>query len=1267
MVVKIQRQCYLSKKYIMWNIWIDTGGTFTDCLATAPDGSIKRLKILSSGVLRGNIVDQLNPLCIKVQINWPVDKDIFEGYTFRQLSTHSTSTIDKIDFAKSEIHFNEPIDIDPHSNGFEVTGGEEVPILASRLITNTGLFNPLPVIAMRLGSTKGTNALLERKGAKVVLMVTKGFKDLLKIGTQQRPELFALNIKTPAPLYHSVIEIDERIDCDGNILTPLSLTTFQKHLDDMKSNDLSVAIALINSYKNSAHENLLAEVLKEEGINYISVSNDLSSAIKILPRAQTTVVNAYLLPIMSTYITGIKSKLEKGNLRIMTSAGAVVESSDFHPKDSLLSGPAGGIIGASLIGKQSGAQDLVTFDMGGTSTDVSIINKTVNFTYETKVGDAYIQSPAIDIETIAAGGGSICTFQNGMLQVGPESAGADPGPACYGNNGPITITDVNLLAGRIAEHQFTIPINKSNSENALNELLERVNTFDKSTITKEELISSILDIANEKMAAAIKSIAAKKGTDISKLSLMSYGGAGGQHACDLAQILKINKVIVPYDAGLLSAFGIGSADIDIIKQQLVLKDFSSFDTELTSSLESLKISAIESLISQGFNRNDIIIKHQFLHLRLKGQESTIELDTINHPYDIEAEFKKAYVSLYGHWIDNLPLEVESIKLVASVPNKIAEPINKSDFNKCKPIPVQTAQSLVNGQFIDTPLFIWEQIPFGSAISGPALIISENCTVYVKDSWQFELNELNNGVLTQRVEDQKMLTIPVEAERTLYLNRFKSVVEQMGAVLERTSFSVNVKERLDFSCALLNANGELVVNAPHIPVHLGSLGVCVRSVCEYITLKKGDIAITNHPGFGGSHLPDITLISPIYFKDELIGYVANRAHHAEIGGKTPGSMPTDATNLFEEGIVIYPQLLIDAGKEKFSAIKNILLAGSHPTRSIDENLADLRGAIASINSGINNVLQMCEEFGKNTIVNNMQRLMDHSDQLLLQQVEKMEKGKFQASEQLDDGSLLNVAINIKSSGLTFDFSGSSPVHPFNLNATEAIVNSVILYVLRLLVDENIPLNEGLMKHVKLILPTGLLNPNFNIDNPPAVVGGNTEVSQRLTDTLLKCFGMGACSQGTMNNLLFGNSKFGYYETICGGTGAGNAYNGHDTIHQHMTNTRITDPEIIELRYPVRLNRFEIRNGSGGSGKYSGGNGVIRAFTFLDTLTLTLLTQHRKIAPYGLNGGSDGQHGIQYLIRKSGVKEDLDGIAQTQVYKGDQLTIETPGGGGYGSTK
>ncbi|HNP17581.1 MAG TPA: hydantoinase B/oxoprolinase family protein [Fulvivirga sp.] len=1251
----------------MWNIWIDTGGTFTDCLATAPDGSIKRSKILSSGVLRGNIIEQHDPLSIKVEINWPIDTDIFEGYTFKQLNTSIISTIHKINLTKGEIHFREPVYINPSSTGFEITGHEEVPILASRLITKTRLFDPLPAIAMRLGSTKGTNALLERKGAKVVLMVTKGFKDLLKIGTQQRPELFALNIKTPAPLYHSIIEIDERIDSDGNILSPLSRAALQVHNDLLKTNNLSIAIALINSYKNNVHENLLAKTLKETGINYISVSSDLSSAIKILPRAQTTVVNAYLLPIMSTYLAGIKSKLEKGTLRIMTSAGAVVESKEFRPKDSLLSGPAGGIIGASLIGKLSGEQDLVTFDMGGTSTDVSIINKSVNFTYETKVGDAHIQSPAIDIETIAAGGGSICAFQNGMLQVGPESAGADPGPACYGNSGPLTITDVNLLAGRIAEHQFTIPIDRSKSENALNALLETANSYDQSTITKEELITSILDIANEKMAAAIKSIAAKKGTDISKLTLMSYGGAGGQHACDLAQILKISKVIAPYDAGLLSAFGIGSADIDIIKQQLVLEDFSSFKTKLPTSWESLKGLAIESLISQGFHRNDIIVKHQFLHLRLKGQESTIELDAINYPNDVETEFKKAYLALYGHWIDNLPLEVESLKLVASIPNKIAETKNTPHLKKHKPVPVKTAQSLVNGQFIGTPIFIWEQISFGTTINGPALIISENCTVYVKDSWQFELNELDNGVLTHLTENQTRLAIPVEAERTLYLNRFKSVVEQMGAVLERTSFSVNVKERLDFSCALLNAKGELVVNAPHIPVHLGSLGVCVRSVCEHLTLKKGDVFITNHPAFGGSHLPDITLISPIYIKNELIGYVANRAHHAEIGGKTPGSMPTDATNLYEEGIVIYPQLLIDGGKEKFNAIKSILMGGPYPTRSINENLADLRGAIASINSGIQNVLQMCEEFGKDAIVNNMQLLMDHSDQLLLQKLCNMEKGEFSASEQLDDGSLLHVAIDIKTNGLTFDFSGSSPVHPFNLNATEAIVNSVILYVLRLLVDENIPLNEGLMKHVNIILPTGLLKPDFNIDNPPAVVGGNTEVSQRLTDTLLKCFGMAACSQGTMNNLLFGNNKFGYYETICGGTGAGNTFNGHDAIHQHMTNTRITDPEIIELRYPVRLNRFEIRNGSGGSGKYYGGNGVIREFTFLETLTLTLLTQHRKIAPYGLNGGSNGQPGLQYLLRKSSKKEDLEGIVQTQVFKGDQLIIETPGGGGYGSAQ
>jgi 5-oxoprolinase (ATP-hydrolysing) len=1248
----------------MWKIWVDTGGTFTDCLAVAPDSSIKRLKILSSAVLRGKIVAQISPTTIKVEINWPVNLDIFEGYVFHQLNITETTLIKNIDFLKSEISFQTPVTIQQKSTDFEITANEQVPIFACRLITKTGLLDPLPAIDMRLGSTKGTNALLERKGAKVALLITKGFKDLVTIGTQQRPDIFALNIITPLPLYHTVIEIDERIASDGEILTPLNEQDIEKHIDYLLENDLSVAIAFINSYKYKIHEQLVYDRLKKAGIQFISMSSDLSSAIKILPRTQTAIVNAYLEPIMSTYIKGIQSKLGNGGLRIMTSAGAVVESSEFKPKDSLLSGPAGGIIGASIIGKISDEHQLVTFDMGGTSTDVSIYNGGLNFTYETQVGDAQIQSPAIHIETIAAGGGSICTYNNGMLQVGPESAGADPGPACYGNSGPLTITDINLLAGRIVEDQFAIPIDRIYSENALNFLLKTIEENENTSVNREHLLTSLLRIANEKMAAAIKNVAAKKGNDLSRLTLISYGGAGGQHACDMAEILQINKVVIPYDAGLLSAFGIGAADIDNIQQQLVLEDFVMFQPLIEKSWKSLIDIATNSLKAQGFKKEDIVIKHQFLHMRLKGQEATIELDTINNTQNIDERFKEAYLSLYGHWVDNLPLEVESLKLVATIPTKIATSTHYVS-EKNVPHSSQFKKSLENGAYVDTPIFKWEQLSSGASITGPALVISDNCTVYIKNFWQFDLDGSNNATLTtlNTVQEQK-INITQEAERTLYLNRFKSVVEQMGAVLERTSFSVNVKERLDFSCALLDSKGELIVNAPHIPVHLGSLGVCVRSVCENIELKKGDVAITNHPAFGGSHLPDITLISPIYYQDMHIGYVANRAHHAEIGGKTPGSMPTDAVTLLEEGVIIKPQLLIKGGIERFSEIEKVFMSGPYPTRSLAENLADLRGAIASINTGLQGVIKLCEEFGRDIVVDNMKRLKDHSDQLLTQKLSKLAKGKVSATEKLDDGSILCVTADTKPTNLTFDFTGSSKTHPFNLNATEAIVNSVILYVLRLIVDDNIPLNEGLMKHVNVILPTGLLNPNFNVENPPAVVGGNTEISQRLTDTILKCFDLVACSQGTMNNLLFGNDRFGYYETICGGTGAGSDFNGHDAVHQHMTNTRITDPEIIELRYPVRINRFEIRVGSGGNGKFRGGNGAVREFVFLDTLTLTLLTQHRQTKPYGMNGGNEGESGEQYLIRKSGTKEILGGVAQIDVNKGDRLVIKTPGGGGYG---
>ncbi len=1241
----------------MWKIWIDTGGTFTDCLAQNPSGETSRIKILSNGSLRGTIEEIVNETKIIAQFNWPIATDIFEGFTFYQLSTNNKARIKNINLQTGEITLSTAIKLDESSKTFEITAHEEVPVLVCRLLTQTALNQQFPNVDLRLGTTRGTNALLERKGAPVTLLITKGFKDLLKIGTQQRPHLFELNIQTPPVLYQNVFEIDERINADGNILKSmenLQVESIQKQIDPLNT---SIAITLINSYKNDVHEQQLSKLFRGRSFKHISVSSELSSNIKLLPRAQTTVVNAYLSPIMLNYVEGITSKLNQ-EIDIMTSAGSIMKSGSFTPKDGLLSGPAGGILGAATVAKSNNINHIVTFDMGGTSTDVAIYNNQINYTYETKVGDAIIQSPAIDIDTIASGGGSICAINNGLLEVGPSSAGASPGPACYGNGGPLTITDINLLSGRLSDQYFAIPISKYASKDAL----KKVTGNDDNDIAT---LQAFLQVANEKMAAAIKKVATKKGFNLQNLALVTYGGAGGQHACDLAEILKINNILIPYDAGLLSAYGIGQADIDSIKQLQVLEDFTIVANTLEQYWSSLEVEAASILKEQGYHENDIYVKHKFIHMRLAGQESTIEIDSKRlSATEILESFKLEYKKLFGHWLDNLQVEIESLKLILSV-KKEGQIAQASTITTYQPTPVHSQNCIVESAFQPIDVYIWEHLKAGAHIEGPALIVSNNCTVFLKNNWLFSLNSNMDAVLSAySASTQHRKPISTEANRTLFLNRFSEIVQQMGAILERTSFSVNVKERLDFSCALLDNKGELIVNAPHIPVHLGSLGVCVREVVKHLPLQEGDIAITNHPAYGGSHLPDITLISPVFVNNKLIGYVANRAHHAEIGGKTPGSMPTDAVELKEEGVIIEPMLLVSAGKILLDEITQVFTTAPYPTRAIEENLADLKGALASIYSGIEGLKLLCELYGSHEVQDNMLALKSHAHQLLFSKIKSLVPQPLQAEEKLDDGSQLKIKIEILNEELIFDFSGSETTHPLNLNANKSIVQSVVLYVLRLLIEEDLPLNEGLMQGVKLILPTGILNPDFSKQTLPAVVGGNTEVSQRLTDTLLKCFELAACSQGTMNNLLFGNDKFGYYETIGGGTGAGPSFHGHDAIHQHMTNTRITDPEILELRYPVILNEFSIRSGSGGNGKYKGGNGIYRAFTFLDKMTITVLTQHRTTAPYGLQGGEPGKSGKQWVIKANGTELILKNADQVELDSGDQLIIETPGGGGFG---
>lgn len=1258
-----------------WRIWVDTGGTFTDCIAFSPEGKQSRIKVLSSSKLRGRVTEVINSTTFRFHANWNTKSDVFYGYEFSFFGpSKSISYVKKIDWNQGIIYLEKDIVV-PTSTpiDFEITGNEEAPILATRIATNKTLKEALPTMEMRLGTTKGTNALLERIGEKVAFITTEGFADLLKIGSQQRPDLFELNIQKPQLLHSHAFTVDERLDAQGNVLKPLSkeaINTVIKEVTDTKCQ--SVAIALLHSYLNPIHELQLREAFLSIGFSNVSVSHELSPSIKILPRANTAVINAFLSARLTEYLDKILKTLtafaQPSSLKVMTSAGGLVGKQFYQAKDSLLSGPAGGIIGAAEIAKLGGFKNILTLDMGGTSADVGRYDGEFEYKYETKVGESILSSPSLSIETVAAGGGSICSFDGFKLCVGPASAGANPGPACYGFGGPLTLTDINLLLGKVDIDSFAIPLKLEKAEEALLEIQDQIVAAGYQQPTKEAILEGFLQIANEKMADAIRNISLRKGHNPQEHSLLAFGGAGAMHACHTAQSLNIETIIVPYHAGLLSAYGIGHAVIERFASKQILLPLQDYLDTMPELIEELGWSAIEKVSREGYHENEIEIRNVIVFLRFVGQDHCIEIE-YHSDDDIEELFKNKYIQFFGHWLEGKTIQLESVKVIASTIPHRRDIRSSSDYRYTPDADKYTQCTYVNGEWMQAPIYKWETLHAGAELTGPALLISDNSTTFIEKGWKGFINGHSSFILAlenpkaQELEKQKHKSIQLE----LFTNRFKNITEEMGVILERTAFSVNIKERLDFSCALLDVEGELIVNAPHIPVHLGSLGICVRTLQKHIPMRKGDVIITNHPGFGGSHLPDITLVSPIYFNDELIGYVANRAHHAELGGSTPGSMPPNASNLEQEGVVIPPMYLVEQGKPNWDKIKEILTTAHYPTRNYEENLADLNAALASIKAGDRATISLCEKFGNDQVMHYMQALKNYSAQALNEKLSSLKTTTFEASEELDDGEIIHVKIELSDTEVLIDFSGSNSEHKGNLNATPAIVNSAVVYVLRLVAGKALPLNEGLMQKIKIKLPDhSMLNPTFDKDPArcPAVVGGNTETSQRIVDTLLKAFEMAACSQGTMNNLLFGNAKFGYYETIGGGSGAGNGFHGSDAVHQHMTNTKITDPEIMEFRYPVRLERFAIRENSGGNGKWQGGNGILREIVFLEPVSMTVLSQHRKTAPYGLQGGSEGTVGKQWIVRKDGSIEDLGGIDGSEMLAGDRVVIATPGGGGYG---
>ena len=1257
-----------------WQIWIDTGGTFTDCIAVDPEGEYHRCKVLSSGTLRDRVEEVAGGRRLRLAGAHNLPDGFLCGFQLSALGDDAEVEIIDHDSSSGVVALAEDIDSRfGAGSAIELRSGEEAPLLAARLITGTSLRSELPAVALRLATTRGTNALLERRGALTAHFITAGFEDLLHIGDQQRPDLFALHIERPLPLPEVVIGVQGRLAADGSEIEGLDRTALKLQIDRVRENGINCAsIALLHGHRNAAHEKVLEEMLAEEGFEYVARSSALSPFQGLLRRSQTCSTDAYLGPVITDYLDAVGGGLsrEGSTLHVMTSAGGLVDTDNYRSMDSLLSGPAGGVVGAATTGRQAGAERVIAFDMGGTSTDVSRFDGDFEYVFSHQVGPVDLAVPALAIETVAAGGGSICRVEQGRLAVGPQSAGAHPGPASYGAGGPLTLTDVNLLLGRLVPERFPIPIEVEAAGERLSELRRELD----SGSGEEEILEGLLRIADERMAEAIRHISVRKGIDPAGYSLVAFGGAGGQHACSVAGLLGMEEVILPGDAGLLSALGLGHAVIERFAQREILRPLDEIRETIDSWIGELEDEATLALRKEGVGVGDFDRPRRFVELRYLGQDAAIEIEP-QPDVGLDRLFEDEYYKLFSYRPRSRGIEVVSLRVVVRSRREekgmapAAVPVDQiesapSGFQRC----------FLDGSWREVARYEVAEMAAGAEIAGPALIQQEHSALVVPSGWG--VCALGDGGVRIRTSQQGTAAVgaatgsqrPAAVELELMSHRFGSIAREMGEMLQRTAISTNIKEREDFSCTLLDPQGRLVVNAPHIPVHLGAMGLCVRQLVAHREMAPGDVVVTNHPAFGGSHLPDVTLAAPVHVGDRLLGYVACRAHHAEIGGIRPGSVPPDAHSLAEEGVVIAPTLLLEGDEPRWERLEELLSGGPYPTRTLADNLADLRAMLAAILRGREALASLADSVGFDHVIQHMDALRGLAAQQVESALRQLPDGVHRGSQKLDDGAPLVASFTIDGGRAVLDFDGSAAVHPGNFNATPAIVHSVTMYVMRLLVDVDLPLNEGLLEPVEIRIPEGMLNPPY-VDDPalcPAVVGGNVETSQRLVDTLLEALQLAACSQGTMNNITFGNEGFGYYETVGGGSGAVNGNDGESGVHTHMTNTRITDPEVLEHRYPVRLTRFALRSGSGGEGRWRGGDGLIREFEFLEKLEFSILSQHRVSAPFGMAGGHDGAVGRQVIVRNDGSRQEIAGTAGCSLRPGDRVILETPGGGGYGSS-
>jgi 5-oxoprolinase (ATP-hydrolysing) len=1206
-----------------WEFWIDVGGTFTDCIARSPDDRLVECKVLSSGVTKRRVGELLAPARFCDDSPGREPAGFWTGYELRFLDGRGEPL-----FASRVTHFDArtgafttaallPETIEPGMN-FELVSGEESPILAIRTILGLRLDQPIPPVIVRLGTTRGTNALLTRRGARTAFITTKGFADILLIANQDRPRLFDLAIKKPEPLFERVLEIDERLDAEGQVLRSPDEQTVRSRLAELKQSGVeSIAICLMHSFANPKHELLIEGRAREAGFSEISVSSKLSPLIKIVSRGDTTVVDAYLNPVLRRYVETLRRSLTGSRLRLMTSAGGLVDADRFVGKDSILSGPAGGVIGFSRVAQRAGFARSIGFDMGGTSTDVSRFDGRYELEFETKKAGVRVVAPMLAIETVAAGGGSICAFDGVKLVVGPDSAGASPGPACYGRGGPLTVTDVNLFLGRIVPDHFPFPLDRAAVELHLAKLCEEIGrTPGWKRYTPIELAEGFVQIANANMVRAIRKISVAKGYDPRDYVLVTFGGAGGQHACALARELGMRHVLSHPCSGLLSAYGIGLADIRRFGEQAVLRPYSTDELAALEPLfRKLESQARGEVAAEGIPTEAIAAPSRSLDLRYKGVEATINVPC---PADgsYAGRYEELHQQLYGYRHAGREIEIVAarVEVVGRTPDP---PDETAEIATRQPAPSQSTTAWFEGRPHETGVFLREHLRAGDEIAGPAILCEPTSTVLIEPGFSASILSRGEIVLTDAgsAARREISTAADPVMLEIFNNLFASIAEQMGITLQHTSFSTNVKERLDFSCAIFSPTGDLVVNAPHIPVHLGAMSETVkRTIADNPQIAPGDVFVTNDPNRGGSHLPDVTVITPVHHErtKELLFFTASRAHHAEIGGIVPGSMPPFSRNLAEEGVLIRNFKLVDAGRSREAELRELLLSGPWPTRSVRDNLADVSAQVAANNTGVLRLRELVERYSLPVVQAYMQHIQDAAERKMRLALGAIPDGVYRFCDHLDAGSPIAVTITIAGDGATVDFTGTGPVilapevgseqdketrrqadkenvadaasvGGYNLNANRAIVTAAVLYVFRCLINEDIPLNSGVLAPVKIVLPECLLNPPEH-DDPAkcaAIVGGNVETSQRVVDVLLGALGVAAASQGTMNNLTFGDDTFGYYETICGGSGATRDSDGADAVHTHMTNTRLTDPEVIERRYPVRLLEFSIRRGSGGN--------------------------------------------------------------------------------------